>query len=457
MNLRTPSHAMGGRPGVAMLVTLIFLAVFACMAVAIASSADMNMTLTRNRLNGQQAGALAETGLQLVQKSLGGMTVPGTHDAEDLHQAIAARLESALEGSSMLSASAIAWSADAVGLPPVILTREDGRTGEIDLDVQASAGALDDTTITIHSTGRFGNAIRRVTYNMTVQRGGSALLDHGIASKGPIQMTGNARIQGANRPEEGSILSATYSTSQAIRLTGNCYISGDAGVCNPDGTVRKTGNVTIGGEEVSGAPEPEWPEVDASVFAPYAVNIRSSGASADIILSNIRIPANTNPTFSGNTTILGVVYIESPNKVKFTGNTNVIGSIVCETPAVDNLKANYIQFTGNVSTSGVENLPEGSQYDGLRELTGSFLLAPGFSTTFAGNFGTINGCMVASEFEFSGSAGGRIKGGVVNLRDSTFKITGDANLTIDLDNAVENPAGLRANFRLVCVSGSYGE
>lgn len=452
-----PSHSAAGQPGVAMLVTLIFLALFACMAVAIASSADMNMTLTRNRLNGQQASALAETGLQLVQKSLGGMTVPGTHHAADLHQAIAARLESALDNSSMLDANAIVWSAESVNLPPVILTRDDGRTGEIDLDIKASAGVLDDTTITIHSAGRFGNATRRVTYNMTVQRGQSALFDHGIASKGPIQMSGNARIQGANRPEEGSILSAAYSTSRAISLTGNCYISGDVGVCNPDGTVRKTGNITIGGEETSSAPEPEWPEVDASVFVPYAVNVRSSGASGDVTLSNIRIPANTNPTFSGNTTIYGVVYIESPNNVKFTGNTNVIGCIVCETPAVDNLKANSIQFTGNVSTSGVENLPEGAPYDGLRELTGSFLLAPGFSTKFTGNFSTINGCMVASEFEFSGNAGGRIKGGIVNLRDSAFEMSGEANLTIDLDNAVENPAGLSANFQLVCVSGSYGE
>ena len=135
----------------------------------------------------------------------------------------------------------------------------------------------------------------------------------------------------------------------------------------------------------------------------------------------------------------------------------LVGVIVCQEPAVDNLKTNNLHFSGNMSTSGVENLPADSQYDGLRELTGSFLLAPGFSVRFTGNFNTINGCMVASEFEFSGSAGGRIKGGVVNLRDSPFQMTGNANLTIDLDNAVENPAGLRANFRLVCVSGSYGE
>jgi hypothetical protein len=219
----------------------------------------------------------------------------------------------------------------------------------------------------------------------------------------------------------------------------------------------KRGNVTIQGAERIGVAEPEWPGVDPSVFRPYATNVYSGSGAGDLTLSNIRIPPNTNPTFSGNVTIRGVVYVESPNKVKFSGNANVVGVIVCEEPAVNDLKKNYIHFTGNMSTSGVENLPAEPTYDGLRELTGTFLLAPGFSTKFTGNFNTINGCMVASEFEFSGNAGGRIKGGVLNLRDSTFRMTGDSPILVDRDNALPNPAGLTTSWRLVCVSGSYSE
>lgn len=110
-----------------------------------------------------------------------------------------------------------------------------------------------------------------------------------------------------------------------------------------------------------------------------------------------------------------------------------------------------------MTTAGVENLPAGSQYDGLRDLTGSFLLAPGFSAQFAGNFNTINGCLVASEFKFTGNSGGRIKGGVLNLADSSFQLSGNSPILIDHDTAVENPAGLIPSYRLVCVSGSYTE
>jgi hypothetical protein len=270
-------------------------------------------------------------------------------------------------------------------------------------------------------------------------------------------MTGNARIQGTNDPSEGSILSASYSTTDPIQLSGNARISGDVKVCNPNGSIQKTGNASIGGNEIIGAEEAEWPSVDTSLFRPYATNVRTSGASENLTLSNIRIPAGTNPTFSGNVTIYGVLYIESPNKVTFSGNANIVGVVVAEPPAVDNLNANQIQFSGNVSASSVENLPSDSQYDGLRDLTGSFLLAPGYSAKFSGNFNTVNGCMVASEFQFTGNATGTIGGGILNLRDSSIKLAGDAVLSIDRENMAENPAGLINPYRLVGVSGSYAE
>ncbi|MBM4019428.1 MAG: hypothetical protein FJ288_14085 [Planctomycetes bacterium] len=444
-------------PGMALIITLIFLVLFACLAVAITASADANLTVAHNRIEGQQALAIGATGLQLVQKSLGGMSVSGASDAASFHALIRAELMADFAASNMLDADAVTTGADGVTIPTITLARADGRQGTVDLTVRASGGAADDTTVTIRSTARFGGATRSATYNMTAQRGRSVLRDYGIASKSPVQMTGNAQILGANNPAEGNVLSASYSTTNAIQLTGNILIAGDAAVVNPAGQIRKVGNVTIGGSQVVGAPEPEWPQVDIDVFKPYATNVYSGSGSGNLTLSNIRIPPNTNPNFSGNTTIYGVVYIQPPNKVTFSGNTTLIGVIVADQPAADNLTANQIKFTGNMSSSGVENLPAGAQYDGLRALTGSFLLAPGFSSQFTGNFNTVNGCMVASEFKFTGNAGGRVKGGIVNLRDSTFQLTGNARLTIDRETAVEEPAGIVSTMTLVCVSGSYSE
>ena len=213
---------------------------------------------------------------------------------------------------------------------------------------------------------------------MTVQGGQWTLPDYGIASKGVIQMTGNASISGANNNHEGSVLSSTTSSQNAIQLTGNINISGDVVVCNSAGNVSKTGNISIGGTQTIGSAQPDWPAVDISMFTPFATTTRTSGASGTITLSNIRIPPNTNPTFSGGTTINGVVYVQSPNKVSFTGNVTLTGLIVCDTPTTPSLTNNLIKFTGNVTTYGVDSLPTGSQYDGLRTQTGSFHPGPRF-------------------------------------------------------------------------------
>ena len=447
----------GGQRGIAVVVAMIFLALFACLAVAIASSADMNMVLTRNRFQSQQAGALAETGLQLMQRHLGGLRLSTSENASDLHQAIAEHLAVAFAQSDMVDTGQIHWDATRVVLPIATVWRPDGRTGGLDLRIAASGGAGDNTTITIDSTGRFGTAARLVRYNMTVQRGRSVLLEYGIASKSPVRMGGTARVTGANNPAEGSILSATYSTAQAVRMVGECSASGNVAIVNPEGEVVQRGNAAILGETRVGVDEPEWPEVDPSVFMPYITNVYAGSGAGDLILSNVRIPANTNPTFSGNVIIMGVMYVESPNKVQFTGNSTVIGTIVCQEPAIDDLRKNSLHFSGNMSTAGVEHLPPGGAFDGLRELTGSFLLAPGFSATFTGNFNTVNGCMVGSQFDFAGGSGGRVKGSILNLRDSDFQISGDAHLAIDRENANPNPAGLTSSYRLVCVSGSYSE
>jgi len=454
--MREPNRALRhSRRGIALLMTLIFLALFASLAVGLAAATDMNAAVARNRYNNSQAAALAETGVQLVQKHVGGLYVPRTHGAADLHQAIGQQLRTALNSSSMVNAAGITWDSSAVTVPAITLARADNRSGTVNITIAAAGGVLDHTTVTITSTGQFANATRTATYNMTVQRGHTALDDFGVASKSSITMGGNADIRGANQADEGSILSATYSTANAIQGNGTPYISGDACVVNPNGHIAM-GNGTVGGRELIGVEEPQWPQVDQDVFSPYATNTCTSGGQ-NITLSNVRIPPNTNPTFSGNVTILGVMYVQTPNKVTFTGNCTITGVIVCQTPTVDNLTANSVEFKGTVDSSPVENLPAGSQYDGLRDLTGSFLLAPGFSVSFGGNFGTINGCMVASKFSFSGTAGGTVKGGIVNLRDSSFSLRGTSPVIIDKQHAVEDPAGIIASYRLVCVSGSYVE
>jgi len=441
--------------GIALLLTLIFLALFVAMAVAIAASADINLTIARNRIESRQAAALAETGLLLCQRHLGGLQVPATSNVEDLHEAIANHIAAAWDASSMADATDLTWDANSAVLPTVTVAQE-GRSGTIDATVTANGGVLSSPTVTIQSTGRFGNAVRTVSYRMAVVDTFSVLSKYGVVSKSRLRMTGNGKIEGANQDAEGSVLSATYSHIEAIDLGGHASVSGDAAVSNPNAQIIKSGSTSIGGDQIYGVTEPPWPEIDVSIFEPYATNIYTGSQSGDT-LTNIRIPAGTNPTFNANTTIDGVIYIESPNIVTFNGSTTICGVIVAEQPEFEDLSANQIHFKGNVTSSGVENLPPDSEFDGLRELTGSFILAPGFSTKFRGNASMLSGWIVAGAFDFAGNVSAEIRGGVMNLDDSSFLVRGNLTMTIDKANVAGEPAGMVAIYVLACVPGSYEE
>jgi hypothetical protein len=451
---------MGGRarPGLTFMVTLIFISLFACMAVAVASTAQSNMVVARNRVNTEQSLAMAQGGLCLMLKNVGGLNVSGAADASAVRQKIGTQLKAALANSSMLNANNITWDVSGVHVPTAIISRGDGSSGQFDMVLQPSGGAASGTIVTVTCVGRFGGASRSITYHMETQGGQWQLLDGGATVKGDIDISGNTTISGANNAAEGSLLSAS-TAKNAIKLSGNVGISGDVTVCNTAGAIKASGNVSIGGDRVIGAPEPDWPIVDISSFTPYATQTRTSGASGNITLSNIKIPPNTNPTFSGNTTINGVIYVQSPNRVTFSGNLTITGLIVCDEPAIDDLANNSLSFSGNVTINGVQSLPAGSQYDGLRNQTGSFLLAPGFAVSLSGNSTTINGCLVADQFTFSGNSTARIKGGIVSLGDNkTMRLSGNSGFIIDKSGINMHPAGLKSGaMQLVCVSGSYAE
>ena len=447
------------RRGVAFVITLIFLSLFACLAVAIAATADSNLTIARNRIAGQQASAFAATGIQLMQFNLGGMPAGHAIDASHMNTLIYGHL------TNVHNMTVDTPYTNGVTLPTITLKSADGRDGTVDVTIHATS---DGKTVIITSVAHYPvdpdnpdapAAKRSAMYRMGVQKQASHLPPFGVASKGIISAGGSAVIR-------GDVLSAYYrspgATVSAVRVDGSAKVHGDVNAVDDwAGAIYEKKAGSIIGAKVTGVVEPVWPEVDITPFTDYVL-ATSEGwevySKDGPSFSNIRIPPNAGGgeglTISED--IKGVVYIQSPNKVKFSGGT-ITGVIVTDPPDVDDLTANQITFTGNVSISGVENLSE-AKYDGLRALTGSFLLAPGFSTVFKGNFGVINGCMIASQFAFTGNAGsqagGTINGGIVNLRDSLFDITGSVDMTINHTGAEEESAGV-VNSRLMCVRGTY--
>jgi hypothetical protein len=174
-------------------------------------------------------------------------------------------------------------------------------------------------------------------------------------------------------------------------------------------------------------------------------------------LDNVRIAANTNPTFTANTQINGVLFIEQPNTVNFNGNADITGVIVGDGDYTDNSGTNTITFNGNVSSSSVAELPE--SFGTLRDETGTFMMAPGFAVSMGGSFDTLNGCIAANGVEFFGNAGGTIGGSVLNYSDEPMVLSGNSDLSFNRTGEVEVPDGfdIIEDFIIIYDPSAYDE
>ncbi|MHC4314486.1 MAG: hypothetical protein ACYSW3_18705 [Planctomycetota bacterium] len=141
--------------------------------------------------------------------------------------------------------------------------------------------------------------------------------------------------------------------------------------------------------------------------------------------------------------------------VTFSANVNITGIIVGDGEVTDDSGTNRIDFLGTVNSNPVTALPE--SFGELREETGTFLMAPGFSLSFQGDFETINGAIAANGIEFSGNAGGRIDGSVLNYSDTPMDLSGNNALIFNRYADTEIPAGFEPEIVLKYVLESYSE
>jgi hypothetical protein len=220
-----------------------------------------------------------------------------------------------------------------------------------------------------------------------------------------------------------SMTSAMTSTG-AFTMSGGA-IGGDVGVMDLDyanisgGTVHGTSSVVtmVANGYLSETSAPEFPVINTTVFEQYATNTYTSGKTT---LSNMVIPPNTNPDFTGNVTVQGIVYVKSPNKISFKGNTTLAGFIVFENEG--DSSQNQINMSGNFS---VANLPAGSEYDALRAINGVSIVAPTTAVTMTGSADSVfGGNVIVGTFNNAGSADILFdNGSLIAMKDSGTAVT----------------------------------
>jgi len=443
------------------LIAMLYLALIASLAVGFYASSNSAAMVSENDKRTNQALMSCESGLDFMNFHLAQLAIPHGGTAQQRMTALYNQLKLQLENTGNMGSKTMSITGTSISIPsqPDQYIKLDPNGGEFRCSIENKSVAAEGK-IEVKIIGRYnGNVTRRaVRMCFVLNENHSDIFKFGVATKGSITTSGSSTIRGATDPTKGSILT-TSTGPNPVSINGK-EVSGDISVAGA-GAVTFGGNVKIGGSSDpndiranhihNNVTAPEFPTIDTDDFKAYATNPYTGGNN----LVNVRIPANTNPTFNGGATIRGVLYIETPNKVTFNGNLDIQGVIVTQNNPLGNLSTNMLNFGGNVSAQPIGSLPE--SYGDERLLTGSFVLAQGFQATFSGNFGTVNGAIVADKISFSGNAGGTVMGSIVSLTNNPLTVNGTSDVTIASTGTTDYPAGVYFSSRYTPVADTYEE
>lgn len=460
--MKTKRLSYQNHKGTALIISMIFVLVFSALAVSMATISGANIQIAENQHNGNCARASAESGLEVIRFWINQLSIPGTTAPDQRLNQIASSLQNALSASNITSISPINNGSN-ITIPSVVLDSANQQS------FSTIITQIDPNTLQADVTGACGPLTRTVTAQYKFTTSAHTVFDYGVATKGPLSLSGNVEIETVNVAVGAGVYIESQNSSLALSIFGNSQIAEDVSIVNPIANVYlqgakagiggQTGQAAITNHVSFGAPATEFPAPNPGHFESYTTSIINSATTIPLnaTYDNVRIAAGTNPTFSGQVALRGIVFIEAPNVVTFQGNTTITGLVIGNGDVEDDSGANQISFLGNVSSLAVDQLPNEDKFAAIKTQTGTFLMAPGFAVSFGGNFHTLNGLIAANGIKFYGNAGGTVSGSIINYSDSQMELTGNSDLYISPSGTANIPAGFTPEMTLKYEPSSYTE
>ena len=414
MNYTTAPRRTLRRRGITSALAMLFMTLFAVLALGFYASVTMSVEISRNDQRTAKALLAAESGVQFMRYQLAHVNIP-SNSADPLSD-LCTDLQASLEGTSNMGANHVTLTNNTIYIP--------AESGEYiktnDTDDSGFTACITDHggNIVCTVSGRAGltstTGSKAVSLDFTRAFTNSSVFDYAIASKGTVMISKGTLggVTGVSPNTIATMMSAENSAG-ALSVSGgtvggdiNVVGAGDASVTG--GSVGGSSNITdILANHTHVVGNPDFPTFDTTVFEQYATN--TYGGATGGTLTNVVIPPNTNPRFTGNVTIQGILYIKSPNNVQFRGNANLQGFIVFEN--ANDVSQNVISMSGNFSEGA---LPSGSQFDALRTTTGIAILAPTAALSISGSTDSqVRGNIILGTFDFTGAGNVQIDQGTL--------------------------------------------
>lgn len=391
------------RRGLASMLAMLYLVLFSALALGFYSATTTSSEVVANDRLIVGAQSAAESGMDFIRYYLSLVSIPPGTLAANLQSELFKDLQKQLDGTTNLAANVIGSSGNVIQIPA-------SSTAYIPLDKTSDKSFR--ATITVWSgdivvkvEGRIsgGKITRYVQMDYEPGTHTTTSFNFAVASRGQVVMKkgslgGTAGVSNT----VAQIMSASV-TNGAISVTGG-LVGGDLSILDgaavniTGGSVAGSTNINdIKSNHVFVVNDPDFPDVDPTVYKKYATNAYVSNAKKQ---ANIVVPPNTNPKFNANDTVQGIMYIQAPNQVTFNGNFKLQGFVVMEKGVVGS--TNTMSFSGNLTQSPV---PAGAQFDAVRAVSGVAILAPTVAVSMSGSTDSfMRGSIICDSFSFAGSA-----------------------------------------------------
>lgn len=320
------------RKGVASLLAMLYLTIFATLAVGFAEACVLNAQISRNERNLAQSRVSADAGLSFARYYLGTMTLPAGTTNANLLANTAAQLGNQLNNTTNMGGAGkivTVTSGTTIYLPSQTgwITVDNATSGKSRIDITQNGSNL---VVTSHGTGSDTNVVRGAQIQFQPAPKPYALIGtSGITLSGPA-------FTDSYDASKGAYVQATAHQIGSIASNGNILLSNTAKV-NGDARYGTSSNITIqNSASVTGLSAP----LTTTISYP-SVTMPAAGTYTDLGDVNIS---------SGTTSIPGGVYV--------IHNLTLSGTAIINWTGVTKLYiVNSYTVTGNVQINTYKNLP----------------------------------------------------------------------------------------------------
>jgi hypothetical protein len=473
--IASPRASTARRSGAACVIAMMYVVLLSALSLGFFAATTMSAQVSGNEDRVFTARLAAESGMEFMRYQLAWSVIPAETHPTLLFEELYNQLKARLGATPNLGPNVVGLASGRISVPQgdenFIKLRADGP------EFRADITDLGQRRVRVKVIGRARNGAPGFATQMDFATAWkpTKVFDYGLASRGPVTLANSARFYGTTNTSFGNMMLAHPTAGFPLTLDDFSAVSGAVAVTNASGTVRVRGSSTLVGSNDPGVwaqyvkkpePAPDFPQPFTSDFQSYAGNPAYNGTVITVPnqtyssfdLRNVLIKANTNPIFSGNIKVEGVIYVEAPNVVRFDSNVVVRGVIAVQDNPTGTPATNEIRFDGNAKLEGVEALPATADFPAeLRSMTGSQILAPKFQVHFNGDFGTAAGSVIAGQLFFDTGAVGTVKGSLVSLENGTVRFLGSAAIGIESRPQSFPAAGMYFKQRFLPVADTYQE